>query len=211
MEHGNQLARHPRSRSLSPRANGNTADGRYVRGRTELVSRNRKNAHWVVHDCCSHRKRDPLLKFDDQTPALCGSGCQAMAAMLRAWMEGAERVSAWQLNMIASTMTGNAHTTNLLGSWLGFSQWGDRYGQPDLRAVETGPGLRGPVEDISGENEPVAQSLKKRPNGSASPHPTDNGLVHQPGRVPLILVPTAAAVSEGRGMGEWMQSGSAQE
>ena len=183
----------------------------YVRERTELVSWNGNNDHRVFPRLLFFTERGSLLKFDDQTHALYGAGCQGMAAMLRAWMEGAERVSAWQLNMFAATMTGNADTTNLLGYWTAFSKLVDRYGQPDLRAVETGPGLRRPLEDISGANEPVVQSLTKGPNGSASLHPIDNGMVQESGRVPLILVRTAAPVSAGRAMGERMQSGSAQE
>jgi len=152
--------------------------------------------------------KEILLKFDDQSHALYGSGCQAMAAMIRAWMEGAERVSVWQLNMITATMTGNADAANRLEHWIGFSQWGDRHGHPDSRLAETGPGLARPVaavEAIPASNEPVLQSVKKGANGSALPYPFDHSMVQERDRVPLILV------SAGQATGERMRPDSAQE
>ena len=147
--------------------------------------------------------KEILLKFDDQSHALYGSGCQAMAAMIRAWMEGAERVSVWQLNMITATMTGNADAANRLQHWMG-----DSHGHPDSRLAETGPGLARPVEAVEAipaGNEPVLQSVKKGANGSALPYPFDHSMVQERDRVPLILV------SAGQATGERMRPDSAQE
>jgi len=151
------------------------------------------------------------LKFDNQTHLLYGPGCKAMAGMIRAWMEGAEHVAAWQLNMIAATMTGNAHTTNLLGSWLGSSQWGDRHGYPASSVAEIGPAFPRTVEAIPAANEPVLQSVKKGANGSPSPYPVEDSMVQKPRRVPLILVRRATSASAGRALGKRIRTNSAQE